>query len=603
MIDARREGLSVCSLFPVAPEFKFQPDADVCPCGGALKAYKTQRRTVVTLHIGKFHAVLRYRYCSWCGNVLRPEELDRLVAPHCKFGFDVIEYIGRARFERSQSQHAIQCELKTLHVDISLREIEVLCRRFIVYLAQAHRNSESLLKQFMEASNGGYILHTDGTCEGSSPHLMCCIDGLSGLVLGNIKIPSENSAGIIPFLQGIRSAYGDPVCLVHDMGAAIIKAAEEVFPDVPDTICHFHFLRDIGKDLMSGEYDTIRRRMRKHNVRGTLRKMIRELKAEIEDNPVWMDSLNSYLRANEAQREEMNLSAILEAYLLVAWIVEATSQSDGLGFPFDRPHLDIYQRLAQAYPVLKKLKTQMSSPLSMKIILLPLYDALNDSVVLNRVSSIQGKMEVFDRLRDAMRIALPDSNSGLNDTGETDIRTIRERVTAFRNDEQIERLGAEEKDYAKMIKQIDKYWGKLFTEPLIVICARGTIEIQPQRTNNLMEQFFRGMKRDERRKGGNCSLERTLTTMAKDVPLSRNLGNSDYIQIILKGEETLAQCFANLDGKVIRKGVKDVKKAVRKYPENMRKIFNIPDLPARLNHFPYSNPGKEKPESNQTLHP
>ncbi len=153
-------------------------------------------------------------------------------------------------------------------------------------------------------------------------------------------------------------------------------------------------------------------------------------------------------------------------------------------------------------------------------------------------------MEVFDRLRDAMRIALPDSNSGLNDTGETDIRTIRERVTAFRNDEQIERLGAEEKDYAKMIKQIDKYWGKLFTEPLIVICARGTIEIQPQRTNNLMEQFFRGMKRDERRKGGNCSLERTLTTM-KDVPLSRNLGNSDF-QIILKGEETLAQCFANL---------------------------------------------------------
>ena len=555
------------------------------------------------MHIGKFHAVVRYRYCGRCGNVSRPGELDRLVAPHCRFGFDVIEYVGRARFEHSRSQQAIQSALETLGIDISLREIDVLCRRFIAYLGQAHRNSESSLRQFMEASNGGYILHLDGTCEGSSPHLMCCVDGLSGLVLGAVKIPSENSAGIISLLQRIRRAYGDPICAVHDMGSAICKAVKEVFPGVPDIICHFHFLRDIGKDLMTGEYDTIRRRMRKHNVRGTLRKMIRELKAGIDGNPAWTDSLCCYLGASEEQREEMNLPAIVEVYVLAVWIVEAQSQSDGLGFPFDRPHFDTYQRLVEAYPVLQKLKAQISSPLSGKIVLSPLRNALDDSVVLNRVCSLQRKMDVFDRLRDAMRIALPEGNGGLNDTGEADMRTIREKVTAFRNDEQIKRLGAADRDYAKMIRQIDKYWDRLFTEPLVVNCDRGTIEIQPQRTNNLMEQFFRGMKRDERRKGGNCSLERTLTTMAEDVPFTRNLKNPDYLRIILKGEETLAKSFAKIDRKVIRKEVENAKKVVQKYPRNMRKIFNIPDLPTRLNHFPYSNLGKENPESNQVLHP
>ncbi len=154
-----------------------------------------------------------------------------------------------------------------------------------------------------------------------------------------------------------------------------------------------------------------------------------------------------------------------------------------------------------------------------------------------------------------------------------------------------------------MVRQIDKYWDRLFTEPLVVNCDRGAIEIQSQRTNNLMEQFFRGMKRDERRKGGNCSLERTLNTMDGDVPLTRNLKNPDYLRIILKGEETLAKSFANLDGEVVRKRVEEAKKAVQKYPGRMMKDLQHPGLPTRLNGFPYPNLRKENPESNQVLHP
>ncbi|HHL33772.1 MAG TPA: hypothetical protein ENJ30_05350 [Desulfobulbaceae bacterium] len=44
--------------------------------------------------------------------------------------------------------------------------------------------------------------------------------------------------------------------------------------------------------------------------------------------------------------------------------------------------------------------------------------------------------------------------------------------------------------YASMIVQLDKYWGKLFADPLQIANTDGTMYIQPQRTNNILERFF-----------------------------------------------------------------------------------------------------------------
>ena len=66
------------------------------------------------------------------------------------------------------------------------------------------------------ALRGGYILQLDGTCEGESPHLMSVLDGLSEIVLDNVKIPSENSEQIIPFLSRIKETYGLPQALVQN---------------------------------------------------------------------------------------------------------------------------------------------------------------------------------------------------------------------------------------------------------------------------------------------------------------------------------------------------------------------------------------------------
>jgi hypothetical protein len=90
--------------------------------------------------------------------------------------------------------------------------------------------------------------------------------------------------------------------------------------------------------------------------------------------------------------------------------------------------------------------------------------------------SAEDKAKVFDKLRSAMRIALPDGKDGINDNGENaDIKSIEEKVTDFRK----WLIGDDQRKttYAKMLKQLDKYWQKLFADPLPVATPEGVVYI------------------------------------------------------------------------------------------------------------------------------
>ncbi len=56
-----------------------------------------------------------------------------------------------------------------------------------------------------------------------------------------------------------------------------------------------------------------------------------------------------------------------------------------------------------------------------------------------------------------------------------------------------------------------------------IVLPEGIQYIQPQRTNNILEQFFRGIKRRGRKKSGMSSLSKLLKTTLADTPLVQNL--------------------------------------------------------------------------------
>ena len=71
-------------------------------------------------------------------------------------------------------------------------------------------------------------------------------------------------------------------------------------------------------------------------------------------------------------------------------------------------------------------------------------------------------------------MAAPKDKKGLNDDGQdANIKSIEEKVKQFRNE-----ITSEGKDYPHMIEQIDKYWDKLFADPITVATPTGPITIQ-----------------------------------------------------------------------------------------------------------------------------
>jgi hypothetical protein len=82
-------------------------------------------------------------------------------------------------------------------------------------------------------------------------------------------------------------------------------------------------------------------------------------------------------------------------------------------------------------------------------------------------ASIEQKITTFEQLREAMRIACTDSELGLNDERDDDIENIERRVKAFRHCKKLQALASKNTGYRKMIKQIDKYWEKLFAKQIL----------------------------------------------------------------------------------------------------------------------------------------
>jgi hypothetical protein len=248
----------------------------------------------------------------------RCDEPRKLIPHGCRSGFNVLVSVGMALFVECKNEKQIKAELKSLNIPISIRQIGNLAKKFIVYLALAHKQSRGKIKDLL-LSRGGYILHLDGTCEGDSPHLMSALDGIAQIVLDNIKIPSEKADKIIVFLRRIKDCYGIPLALVHDMGAGILSAVKEVFPKVLDYICHYHFLRDIGIDLFGIEYARIRSELAKYSIRPSLRKIVKALEEMMETQPEMSNSLDCYLK-DEGKSGDV-LPSVL-AYILSNWVLD-----------------------------------------------------------------------------------------------------------------------------------------------------------------------------------------------------------------------------------------------------------------------------------------
>jgi hypothetical protein len=304
------------------------------------------------------------------------------------------------------------------------------------------------------------------------------------------------------------------------------------------------------------------------------------------DNTPEIEDFKESLENGEIRTANLDRIPMVATYTLIRWILESKRESRGYGFPFDRPHLNFYRRLNEAHRLLSGIKgIHLRNEAKDNKVLVKFWSQLEEVIGNNELSgsiaSLKAKAKVFDKLRQALRIALPSGKDGLNDDGDkVDINAIETKVSEFRKWLIADQCRKE--TYAEMVKQIDKYWKKLFADPMRVNTPQGEVLIAPQRTNNILERFFRNEKRRARKRSGTCSLSKTLKAIIADTPLVRNLQNEEYLGIILNECTTLAERFSHVDAKLVQQYLKEAENSQEKVSPEVKKIIRDAEFPQKM---------------------
>ena len=117
---------------------------------------------------------------------------------------------------------------------------------------------------------------------------------------------------------------------MRDLGAAGAGAVAPIRQRaIPDLICHYHFLGAIGKKLFDTEYAVLRQLLRRSQVRGGLRELLRGLRKQC---------------AGEVYQGKFGQGRLREALpALLLWVLEGAGRKDP-PYPFALPHLRFHQR-------------------------------------------------------------------------------------------------------------------------------------------------------------------------------------------------------------------------------------------------------------------
>jgi hypothetical protein len=395
----------------------------------------------------------------------------------------------------------------------------------------------------------GYPLHIDATCEHGRGGLFVCINGWRGWVLMAARIPSEQTDHLRPVVDKTIELFGDPIATVRDLGEAGANALDGLRGrDVPDLVCHYHFLGAVGKKLFDNAYARLRRLLGTSHVRRDLRELLRELRR--------------YHRCSE-YRGRFGAGVVREDVLaLVLWVLEGEGKKD-LDDPFSLSHLTFFQRCQQAA---QKAEGWVPSPRTQperRAIghLSTLMRRLNRERRLHTAAArLEKGWQGLCELRDVLELTnaeLPRAEARyhqveLPELEARRLEAIGKAVHSYHRELRArvppqESPGATNPSPSTVIlKYLDRYGERLFGHP-ILRDDTGTIVAVVERTNNVAEHFFGQQKQQLRRRVGRADLARDLEDQPAQVALVANLSRADYVRVLCGSLENLPATFAALE--------------------------------------------------------
>lgn len=250
---------------------------------------------------------------------------------------------------------------------------------------------------------------------------------------------------------------------------------------------------------------------------------------------------------------------------LAQWVLDYANEGDQLGFPFDRPYLDLYERCRNVRRATDAfLRRPLKDPTVQRYLkrLARILDRVITEPAFSQVAkTLSSRADLFDELRAALRLSpkssqdRPDQNAVPPERAAAELRDIRKALKALTRSLRRRRpQRGPAQDSRKAIDLIlahlkkhgSSLWGHVIRLPKR---AGGGIRLV-SRTNNDLEGFFHKMKHGERRRSGRKVLSRDFEVLPAGAVFAFNLTCSDYVEILCGSLEKLPEAFAALDNSI-----------------------------------------------------
>ena len=157
---------------------------------------------------------------------------------------------------------------------------------------------------------------------------------------------TENTSEISKLLRRCVAYFGRPLAVVRDLSKNIENAKKEVLADVPDLICQYHFLENVGNQLCEKPHAQLTNALRRLKIRPALSSLRKDLvRWSRKGNPLSASQID-HLLAHPEQIAELDAVALRRfvAYVLLRWVEDFGADLRGEYFPFDLPSLAFYRR-------------------------------------------------------------------------------------------------------------------------------------------------------------------------------------------------------------------------------------------------------------------
>jgi len=546
-------------------------------CGGPVRVLKTVERGVATREHGMFRPNETVYVCAaGCHPpgrthaIHRATSLTSRVLPGRTVGYDVMVRVGLLRYVEYRQRDEIRALLEAEGIRLSTGTISGLAHLFLIYLERLHLARADRLRAALDA-DGGWPMHVDATGEQGRGTLLVALAGWRRWVLGAWKIPTERADAILPRLQWVTRVFGAPCAAVRDLGHAVTEALDELMVwlgiIIPILACHFHFLRDIGGDLLKQRHDQLRELVRHWKIRTHLAALARELSRDLgpalaeakESVVVWQEHVEQGHRLPEG------VAGVACVRALAQWVLDFAADGQDDGFPFDRPYLDFYERGCKMRRAIDAYSRRPPATREVARALCRLGRILDplrrDEKFTRAAVSLKMRVDLFEKLREALRL-----------TPKTDSRTLARTVAPT-----VKQAAAELRDIRKAVLNLRRWlkanrpkrgpaddrrkafdiilrhlqvhgrylWGH---EVRLSDKATGPARTRlVDRTNDIEEGWFHGMKHSERRRSGRKLLAQDMEQLPAAAALARNLRCKDYVELVCGSLDNLDKAFAELD--------------------------------------------------------